>query len=331
MTIEEDLRAAFARHEDATPAAGPLRDKIKAAVVRRKRRRAVVGAAVAVLAVGTALPVAMGAAHREITPPPVAGVRTAPPQIPTNGLNMLLIVNEPRYGSTARPDMLTIVHVAADLRHVYVVSLPRNGEVDGGRTLSQTFRDGGKPATRRAIAGLTGLNFDVMVTVDPPALSAVTDALGGVDVCLDKAVDKRHPAGCQQLDGADVLQILAGRYALPRGSYDRERNFQRCLLAMAGKLASDGNRANPKALRELYFVADRKGLTIDGDLSYLLQVASSSRAAEVVGIGAPSFSPSTDGLHERIYPQAGSSLYEALRRDDLAAWTAAHPTYVVKG
>jgi hypothetical protein len=58
MSVEEELRAAFARHEAATPAADQLRDKIKTAVVRRKRRRVIASAAVAVLAVGTALPTA---------------------------------------------------------------------------------------------------------------------------------------------------------------------------------------------------------------------------------------------------------------------------------
>jgi len=329
MSVEEELRAAFARHEAATPAADQLRDKIKTAVVRRKRRRVIASAAVAVLAVGTALPVALSDLHSnvETSVNTLAGIE---PSIPADGLNVLLIGTDRGLGSTgARADAVMIVHVTADLGHAYLVSLPRSGQVAGGSTLGEAYRAGGAPLIRRAITGLTGLDFDATVTVDPATLSAVTDAVGGVEVCLDRAVSKRYPAGCQQLDGADVVQLLRARYGLANGIYDRDRNGQRFLRALAGKVTSEGALTNPEALNALLAVADRHGLTIDGDIGYLLRAAASIRAAAVVGIGAPSYA-AADSSHERIYPQVGPSLYDALRRDDLASWVAAHPSYVLK-
>jgi hypothetical protein len=66
-------------------------------------------------------------------------------------------------------------------------------------------------------------------------------------------------------------------------------------------------------------------------------IASAAVAVLAVGTALP---VAISGLHqsyaavdssrERIYPQVGPSLYDALRRDDLASWVAAHPSYVLK-
>jgi len=316
MTIEDDLRATFARHEAAAPAADGLPDKIKTAVVRRKRRRAITGAAAAVLAVGALLPIAVNGLHRPAVQPMDLLVGQAPTPAPADGVNVLVIGTDRGLGGPGvSADTVLIAHVAADLHHAYLVKLPRTGQVAGGGTLGETYRAGGAARTRSVVADLTGLDFDATVTFDPATLTAVTDAVGGVDLCLNPSVATPNPTGCQRLDGADVVQMMHGQDVA---------GAQRYLWALAERVTATETLTNPAKLDKLVALADRHGLTIEGDLRYLLRAATSIRAAEIVGVSAPGSAPL-----DKIYPQVGPSLYDALRRDDLAAWIANHPAYAL--
>jgi len=322
MSVEEDLRATFVRHEAATPAADPLRNKIKAAVVRRKRRRAIISTAAAVLVVAAAVPIAASVSHRDS--PTTESLLAAPvtAAAPATALNVLLIGTDRTPGvASARADSVTIVHVPVDPGATYLITLPRDGVV-GGRTLAETFRAGGAPATRAAVSRLAGIKFNATIIVDPATLSAVTDAVDGVKACLGRRVEQNLPA-CPTFDGAGIVKRLGARSGLGYTGYERDLNSQRYLRSLAEKLTADGTLTDPAALRALVGVADHSGLKIDGDLSVLARAAQSLNAAEIVGVVAPSLT-STDSHHERVYP----ALFAALRTDDLATWTAAPRAYV---
>ncbi|MGW5670935.1 hypothetical protein ACWEVO_23805, partial [Micromonospora sp. NPDC003776] len=90
--IEDDLRAAFARHEALTPPAGPLRAAIDRTVVRRRRRRLRVrlaGTAMAVVAAALTGFTVAAPQHRE------AGHLLADPAAaapaPAGAVNVLLV------------------------------------------------------------------------------------------------------------------------------------------------------------------------------------------------------------------------------------------------
>jgi hypothetical protein len=318
MTVEDELRATFARHEAETPPAGQLRDKIKTAVVRRQRRRAITASAVAVLALGVAVPVGLRTlGATPATPLPAVALTQNPAPIPATGLNVLLIGTDRAVGATAAvARTVLIVHVTADRKHVYLVSLPSTGVVAGGQSLADTYRGGGVAQTRKAVTGLTGLTFGTTVTVAPAAMRAVTDAVGGVTFCAAGGTS------CARRGGAGVEKLLGGL----GGKIDAlDETSQSFLIGLAYRLADTKSLGDPAELQHLVTVADHSGLGVDGDLTVLATVAQSLNPAAVVGIRR------TDEAPSEIYPaDVGQSLYAALRSDDLATWASEHPGYVHK-
>jgi LCP family protein required for cell wall assembly len=340
--IEEELRAAFARHEVLTPAAGPVRTKIDIAWVRAKRRRLmrrVTGAAAAVLMAGAAGPVAV--AHwPHATPPVAASADLFVDGTPDRSLDVLLLGSDNRLRwkdpKNSRADTVMIIHVPADRSRAYLISLPRDGEVTlpgGARAkLTETLLSG--PAvTEQVVSELTGVEFDATVTTDFRALRGLVAAVGGVEMCLPQGFvsthnGKRYPQGCQRLGAADIGPVLQERRDLANGSYDRDRNAQRFLRALAAKLAADGTLTSPIRVNAL-LQATRDGMEIDGDPATLLRGAAAVATAGVVGVGEPGARPAGRG-RELIYPEVGPALYAAIRDDTLSSWVAANPDYVLK-
>jgi LCP family protein required for cell wall assembly len=330
--IEEELRAAFARHEAMAPAVGPVRARIDLAWLRARRRRlirrAAGAAAAAVLMAGAAVPVIGERWQHGASPSPgVADLFPAAPR-PDGALDLLLIGDDNRLRRQDPKDRLAdtvmIVHVPADRSLLYLISLPRDGEVGlpgGARAkLNETLLRGGPALTEQVVTDLTGVDFDATVTIGFRALRAITAAVGGVEMCLPQAIrsvhnGKRYPEGCQHLGADDVAPVL------------QARNAQLFLRALAAKLTADGTLHSPIRVNEL-LMAGKDDIEIDGDAGALLGAVARG-AGEVVGVGEPGFQSMGDG-RERIYPEVGPKLFAAIRDDDLARWSAANPTYVLR-
>jgi LCP family protein required for cell wall assembly len=359
--IEDDLRAAFARHEPLTPAAGPLRAAIDRAAVRRRRRRLVVRAAGTVLAVlaAVSVPVLGRTLAAAPTRAPVGGGTAAPPAtsvVPDAALNFLLLGVDGGAGRDIgdRADSVLIVHVPRDRSHVYLISLPRDLGVQipghGFGKLNSAFSygshragaepdlAGGAELTERTVAALTGLRFDGTATLTFTGLRKVTDALGGVRVCLPQPARSVHtkrvfPAGCQQLDGAAALDLLRQRYWMTEGAYDRDRNAQRFAKALLAKATSRETLTDPAKLVAIVRAAG-DAVTVDtGDLPLtdLFAALREVSAADPVGIGWQFRSDSIKGdSYERLDPAVSGSLFAALRRDTVAEWVRANPANVTR-
>ncbi|AGZ38413.1 LCP family protein [Actinoplanes friuliensis] len=341
--IEEELRAAFERHETLAPPIGPVRAKIDMAWARARRRRLVrrvTGAAAGLLMAGAGVPVVVEQWQHQVAPAPAVIGSLADEPAPTGPLDVLLLGSDNRLrlhdAKNRRADTVMMIHVPADRSRIYLVSLPRDGEVKlpgGARAkLSETLYFGGPALTGQVVSKLTGVDFDATVTIDFRALRAVTAAVGGVEICLPLSIKsahngKKYPKGCQHLGADDVGPVLQARYGFMVGSYERDRNSQRFLRALFAKLTADGTTADPGRLHEL-LVAAKDGLEIDGDAGALLGAVPKT-AAQVVGIGAYSFAALGSG-REQIYPKVGPKLYQAIRDDTLDEWVSANPTLITK-
>ncbi len=341
--MEEELLATFARHERLAPEIATVRAGIDTAWARAKRRRLarrLAGAAAAVLMAGAAAPVVMDEWRQSAPQSPLTG-DLPQTRTPAGPIDVLLIGSDERLpgGDPAerQADTVMMIHVPADRSRTYLISLPRDGEVQlhGGRTakLSETLGQGGPALTAKIVSNLTGVDFDARVTVDLGALQAVTSAVDGVEMCLPQPVTsvhtgRRFPKGCLHVGADDVSALLRARYDLKYGSYDRDRTTQRFLRALAAKLAGNGTLADPVRMQTL-IQATSDGINLEGDVGALLTGAASLASAEVVGVSEPTFN-STVNARERIYPQAGPGLYAAIRGDTLKAWTSANPRFVMK-
>ncbi|HEX2356507.1 MAG TPA: LCP family protein [Micromonosporaceae bacterium] len=358
--IEEELRAAFARHEELVPDAGPLRRTIERLAVRRRRRRLVVRATGAALAVLTI--VALPSLGRDLvgarppapvgdTPGPVGQLRPGPLDFLVLGLD--------RAGDTdhARADTIIVAHVPASRDRVYLIAIPRDVGVQippyaksgypGGLekiNAAYFFGSSGRAAnvaggvelTALALRDLTGLRFDGAAVVEFEALRRVTDAVGGVRMCLDREIVSVHTqrvfrVGCQRLDGAQALDLIRQRRGLPRGDLDRLGTAQDYLAALAHEFAGLGAGDLFEALG-----AAGGGLTVDTRGVPLPELVFQLRGAagRVIGVSLMTdLRSSTRGGVSFLQPDPALShgLFDAVRRDALGAWLAAHPELVRDG
>lgn len=347
-TVEAELRAAFARQEGSLPDLQDVRAGIFAGVARaRARRRAGWAAAAAAAVIAVLL---TPAALMRIGPfePLLAQPAAVADRTPTGPLNILLLGLDSTADQLQRSDAILIVHIDATHRSGSVVSLPRDTLVDlpghGRSKLNAGYAYGGSELASRTISNLTGLTFNAMAVVQFEALGAITDALGGVDMCLQQKVTSHHlgldsagrvtstkpwskslvyEQGCQHLVGWQAIDFLRQRYDLPRGALDRDANLRQFLLAMAKRLTDQ--RIDPARALELLAAAG-SGLTVDtGNVAAadMYRAVSGIDPSRVHSIGVPTTPTSGNGSveYETFTPKA-TELFDSIRRDTVDEWLA---------
>ncbi|MGC4849299.1 LCP family protein [Micromonospora sp. DT15] len=348
--IEDDLRAAFARHEPLTPSTGPLRVAIdRLAAVRRRRRQRFQAAGVTL-----ALVAALGVGVPQLRPDrPVADplMSGQPADARSGALNVLLLGvdgfgEQPPYRLA---DSVLLVHIPADRSRPYLISLPRDLEVSipgrGIDKLNSAFwsgageprpdLDAGYDLTRRVVADLTGVRVDAGAVLTFAGLRRITDAVDGVEVCLPKEVRSWHtrrvfPAGCQRLDGASSVDLLRQRRYLPDGALDRDRNAQRYVAGLVRRAVAQDVLTSPVRLTAL-LSAPGTGLAVDDDglpLTRLVAVLPKLKSVDPVGLSLPVGQPVDDRTLLPLDPKQGPAFLAALREDRLAQWVAQHPEQV---
>ncbi|WP_200208725.1 LCP family protein [Micromonospora coerulea] len=349
--IEDDLRAAFARHETLTPPIGPVRAAIERSVVRRRRRRFRLRLGGTALALVLAALVGVPA----FTPNRVEKVpllsESAPPT-PTGALNVLLLgLDAAGPADARRADSILLLHVPADRSRLYVVSLPRDLVVSipghGKNKLNSSFFYGlgtptadlarGYDLTRRVVTQVTGVRIDAGAVLTYRAVRKLTDAVGGVPVCLPTRIRSHHtprvyPAGCQQLDGAAAVDLLRQRHGMPDATLDRDRNAQRYAAGLLRRVDERGMLTNPVLLAKLLTQVGSDVVTDTGGtpLPALLSVAAQGTDTVPVAVGLPVRYTNEPPYGFQLDPRLAPGFLTALRDDRLGGWTTAHPDLVTK-
>ncbi|WP_280334951.1 LCP family protein [Nocardia wallacei] len=203
-------------------------------------------------------------------------------------------------------DTIVLVRVPNDGRSATAVSIPRDSYVDIPGTgmgkinsaygtskeaareklLAQGKSDAdaekqstqaGRQALIKSVANLTGISVDHYAEVSLLGFVLLTDAVGGVDVCLNNAVDEplsgaEFPAGEQRLSGPQALSFVRQRHDLQRGDLDRIVRQQVFMAGLVQQTLSAKMLANPGKLQQL---TDAVGRTIvldeDWDVVQFLQ------------------------------------------------------------
>jgi LCP family protein required for cell wall assembly len=206
--------------------------------------------------------------------------------------NILLLGNDSRAGATpaelralstqddggsVNTDTMMLLHIPADGRKATVVSFPRDSWVnipDNGKgKINAAYGDGyiaaktaGKNEIQRESSGirllirtitaLTGLHIDHYVEVNLLGFYRISNAIGGVDVCLRQAQRDHYsgidlPAGHSVIKGSQALAFVRQRHGLPGGDLDRIRRQQYFLSAAFDKVLSGGVLLNPFKLHNL--------------------------------------------------------------------------------
>lgn len=212
-----------------------------------RRRRVIAGVVAAVLVVAAAVGVVWWRLEGNITRVDVSGdLSDERPSEPEGPLNILLIGSDTREGqgtsdeasvTGARSDTTLIAHLSGDRQHVTVVSIPRDSMVpvppDCDATVptdqwpvqqfNTAYSLGGPACLINTIEADTGIFVNHFAVVDFTGFKGMVDALGGVPVCTNVAIDdpKAHltlAAGRHVLDGEQALGYVRVRYTEGDGS-----------------------------------------------------------------------------------------------------------------
>ncbi len=130
-----------------------------------------------------------------------------------------------------------------------------------------------RKATLKAVEDLSGVKIDHFAEVNLLSFYEISKAVGGVEVCLNKATKDADsgadfPAGRQTIQGADALAFVRQRKNLPRSDLDRMRRQQVFLAGLAKQVLSQGTLTSPGRVSEL-IDAVRRSVVLDGSWDLL--------------------------------------------------------------
>jgi LCP family protein required for cell wall assembly len=261
--------------------------------------------------------------------------------------NILLIGNDTRAGasraelkalhtgpdkSTANADTMMLLHIPAGGGRPTLVSFPRDSWVTipghGRGKINSAYPDGYNAAksagrgeiaaqsagiimTIRTIHALTGLYVDHYMQVSLFGFYRISEAIGGVTVCLNAAqnasTDRDEfghgysgidlPKGISVIKGAQALAFVRQRHGLPHGDLDRIKRQQYFLRAAFQKITSAGMLLNPFKMHDLLNAVGSSLLT-DPKLDLL----SLARQFESLTAGKINFATIPNNGPKLIYP-----------------------------
>ncbi|MEX5708644.1 LCP family protein [Parafrankia sp. FMc6] len=217
--------------------------------------------------------------------------------------NILLVGSDTRAGTGGefgqtegqRSDTTILAHLDAD-GSTTLVSFPRDLWVqipgytgsDGTQhdaqksKLNAAFAYGGPSLLVRTIETLTNIRIDHYLEIDFLGFQAMTDALGGVTVCVKELTPELKAQGFDNLNdrysgwhgqvgnntltGEQALAFVRQRYGLPGSDLDRIHRQQQFLGAVFREVASTGTLLNPRKLLDVVDAAT-SALTLDDHTS----------------------------------------------------------------
>jgi LCP family protein required for cell wall assembly len=181
------------------------------------------------------------------------------------GFNILIAGSDTREGQGAAfgqdpgsvlNDVNMLLHVAQDQKSAVLVSIPRdmvvplpaceNGGPATGLPINETFYYGGLSCTVDTVQNLTGLKIHFAGTITFRGVIAMSNAVGGVEVCINEPIYDPYTglnlpkAGSHTLAGWNALAFLRSRHGVGDGSdLGRISSQQVFLSSLVRKIKSD--------------------------------------------------------------------------------------------
>ena len=234
----------------------------------------------------------------------------------TAGTNWLLAGSDSREGLTKaerkelrtgkdegsqRTDTLMVIHID-DSGKSTLVSLPRDSYVtipahigldgiaieDRRNKINTAYSQGGAPLLVETVERNTGLHIDHYMEVGFKGIRDITDAVGGVNMCVPADVTDENSglnllAGCQELDGKNALAYVRMRYADPKGDLGRIERQQQFLSSVMKKVATPAVLLNPISMWKL--VDAGTGSVNVGETDTVMDVGNLAKAMRALSNG----------------------------------------------
>jgi LCP family protein required for cell wall assembly len=157
---------------------------------------------------------------------PFPAVRAPKPSgAAAHSVNILLLGHDvdavdsetPQFVGKQQADTVMLVHIPADRKHVYLMSILRNSLVSvpghGQQAVNAALSFGGMPLQVQTVEQLLGVRVDHVVSVSLIGMKDLTDVLGGVTVRNPAAFTNdgfTFQPGLQRLDGNHALAYIRG-------------------------------------------------------------------------------------------------------------------------
>ncbi|QNA91940.1 LCP family protein [Microbacterium sp. Se63.02b] len=206
----------------------------------------------------------------------------------------------------SRNDVNLLVHVSAEPRNVTVISLPRDLGVevpectrpDGSvassmwkASMNSIFEHAGLSCVAKTVSEMGDIPIEYAAKISFDGVMEVTDAIGGVEVCIaGEGIRDRHtgidwPAGMRTVSGVEALQFIRTRHGVgDESDLARISNQQQYMSRLAKKVLSEETLTDvPKVLR----LADAIAENIDpsDELSNPVRLAQLALALKDVRFG----------------------------------------------
>ncbi|MEV0737831.1 LCP family protein [Streptomyces sp. NPDC050549] len=236
-------------------------------------------------------------------------------------------------------DVEMVVHISADRSNATVMSIPRDTmtqvpackDPKSGQSTPGYYGQinsalqYGQECQVKTVHALTGITIDHFVQMDFSGVVKMSDAVGGVSVCVDADVYDTYShlklaKGTHTLKGTAALEFVRSRHGFGDGS-DLGRTVSQHLFlsAMIRKFKSAGTLTNPSAVYNLADAAT-KALTVDTGLGTVKKLIGLAADLDKVPTKRMTFTTMQTGADpanaNRVVPAAAAkSLFATIAND----------------
>lgn len=202
-------------------------------------------------------------------------------------------------------DVNMLLHVAEDHSSAVVVSFPRDlivphpactdpetGELHNAlraQPLNTALQRGGLACVVATVSDLTGLDIEYAAQMSFESVVRMTDAVGGVPVCLTAPIEDPHsaldlPAGTSVISGQTALAFLRTRHGVGDGSdLSRIANQQQYLSSLVRTIKSNDTLTDVTRLYALAKVA-AKHVQLSTSLTSLTRMVAMARTLQTIDL-----------------------------------------------
>ncbi|WP_294660200.1 LCP family protein [uncultured Rothia sp.] len=223
------------------------------------------------------------------------------------GTNILLLGSDTRSGSEAalvsgsRADTIMLMHIPADGKGVYLVSIMRDTWVDipgyGPAKINAALNYGGISLQVATVENLVGVKIDHVAEMEFEGFKSLVNSVGGVDVQVPFDFDINawsFHQGIQHMDGGAALAFVRARYQFADGDYQRVRNQRAFLRGLYSTMKAKGALNNVASFQSA--VESVAGyMRVDQDLN----------AMQIAQIAAPVLTSGDTTMRMTTLPNAG--------------------------
>ena len=185
----------------------------------------------------------------------------------------------------------------------------RAQSIDGAE-LDRRAREAGRRTLVATVEQLTGAQIDHFGEIGMAGFVELTEALGGIPVCLNAPVRDSYsgvdlPAGQHLVSGPGALAFVRQRHGLEDGDLDRIARQQAFAAGLAQRVLAPGTITDPVRLQRLVEIATRyvvldSGWDLRQAISQLRQVSAQALTFHTIPTGRPDLRTPADGIAVQI-------------------------------